>query len=659
MERQHLSQTKNAIAPSQTKSSALAGSSTHPIEELQGAIGNQAVNQLLANQPSIPQKPLFRGLFPEFRSDLMQIKKPIQAKEADSASVSQAQTENKTGLPDNLKVGIENLCGIAMDDVRVHYNCSKPAELQALAYTQGTDIHVAPGQEEHLPHEAWHVVQQMQGRVRPTIQALGVGINDDRELETEADVMGAKAIHLPQNAYQPMVSQPSIPIVPVNSDAIQRIYVDSGTNEEYDTDNMSNNKIHGLALRFDQLHNAEVPVQEQDATGGGEVSPDKLPGIFSAPNQMQPSGVTVLQAKWKDDKTLMNNAHEMEHNVGVPPGSVAVGSEAEQTLNSTTDTFLVAPAATLGQQIRNHLSVRVMLEDKHIVGESRHGADTWNNATAPWSYLPKMREKYKTFGKPTENSIALADQPIEDELGGKTRSVTGDLALEGQNEYAISALSIVQQFLKGYDQIYNLTGPDSQKVKNDFYNMLFERMREVYVVLLRYHKIGESLFEKPNKTPTEQEYVNLALQIYVHDGYEEVKKISTSNAQGRVTQLGGWMQRNFWKSIESIQDLINLVIKSAIDIEKFPKMAPLITLNAGRERNRDDWSQRVNQAIMNPETSDIRENEMMRRINVAPSPLLVQVGAAHIPGLRTKGVHGILYDKEQDFVDRTTKKTNL
>jgi hypothetical protein len=99
---------------------------------------------------------------------------------------------NRTGLPDNLKTGVENLSGYSMDDVRVHYNSPKPAQLQALAYTQGTDIHVAPGQEKHLPHEAWHVVQQMQGRVQPTVQLQGVNVNDDEGLEKEADVMGGK-----------------------------------------------------------------------------------------------------------------------------------------------------------------------------------------------------------------------------------------------------------------------------------------------------------------------------------------------------------------------------------------------------------------------------------------------------------------------------------
>jgi hypothetical protein len=102
---------------------------------------------------------------------------------------------NSTGLPDNLKNGIENLSGFAMDDVNVHYNSSRPAQLQALAFAQGTDIHVAPGQEQHLPHEAWHVVQQKQGRVNGTLQMKsGESVNNDGGLEREADIMGNKAL---------------------------------------------------------------------------------------------------------------------------------------------------------------------------------------------------------------------------------------------------------------------------------------------------------------------------------------------------------------------------------------------------------------------------------------------------------------------------------
>ena len=103
------------------------------------------------------------------------------------------QKRNETGMSDNLKAGIEDLSGFAMDDVRVHYYSPEPATVQALAYTQGTDIYVAPGQEQHLPHEAWHVAQQMAGRVEPTTEVSGLPVNDCIELEHEADVMGARA----------------------------------------------------------------------------------------------------------------------------------------------------------------------------------------------------------------------------------------------------------------------------------------------------------------------------------------------------------------------------------------------------------------------------------------------------------------------------------
>ena len=129
----------------------------------------------------------------------MKLPSQIRAKttiENSSVTLQAKETEtiNKTGLPDRLKSGIENLSGYSMDNVRVHYNSNKPSQLQAHAYAQGTDIHIAPRQEKHLPHEAWHVVQQMQGRVKPTMQAQEVAINDDRQLEKDADVMGAKAL---------------------------------------------------------------------------------------------------------------------------------------------------------------------------------------------------------------------------------------------------------------------------------------------------------------------------------------------------------------------------------------------------------------------------------------------------------------------------------
>lgn len=125
----------------------------------------------------------------------MQRRESATAKENQPIAQRQVIKPNNTGLPDQLKTGIESLSGMNMDGVKVHYNSSRPAELNALAYAQGRDIHLASGQEQHLPHEAWHVVQQAQGRVRPTMQMkAGMPVNNDRGLENEADRMGTRAM---------------------------------------------------------------------------------------------------------------------------------------------------------------------------------------------------------------------------------------------------------------------------------------------------------------------------------------------------------------------------------------------------------------------------------------------------------------------------------
>ncbi len=130
---------------------------------------------------------------PEFA--LQRKQQMIDSKQANEAPAVQ-RVENNTGLPDNLKSGMENLSGMSLDHVKVHYNSPKPAAVQAHAYAQGSNIHLASGQEKHLPHELGHVVQQAQGRVKPTTSVNGMAVNDNPGLEAEADVMGAKALRL-------------------------------------------------------------------------------------------------------------------------------------------------------------------------------------------------------------------------------------------------------------------------------------------------------------------------------------------------------------------------------------------------------------------------------------------------------------------------------
>lgn len=127
-------------------------------------------------------------------------RKRVSSAGASGQTISPA---NRTGLPDGLKNGVQALSGFSLDDVRVHFNSQKPAQLNAFAYAKERDIHLAPGQERYLPHEAWHIVQQRQGRVKPTDSIAATPINDNPLLEQEADQMGAKVMKMHTPLEQP------------------------------------------------------------------------------------------------------------------------------------------------------------------------------------------------------------------------------------------------------------------------------------------------------------------------------------------------------------------------------------------------------------------------------------------------------------------------
>jgi len=174
----------------------------------------------------------------------IQRKRPLTKQRMQQQDRSEIQEEhvsrekNQTGLPDTLKVSIESLSGLSLDDVHVYYNSPKPAQLDALAYTQGTEIHVGPQQEKHVPHEAWHVVQQKLGLVQPVLRAQRVGITDDPSLEREADMMGAKALQT-QLSWQPHAVNASVTtmyssVAPVQ--AVKRVRRANGDEEDESDD---------------------------------------------------------------------------------------------------------------------------------------------------------------------------------------------------------------------------------------------------------------------------------------------------------------------------------------------------------------------------------------------------------------------------------------
>lgn len=72
------------------------------------------------------------------------------------------------GSVEQIISSLEERSGVDLSDVEVHRNSPRPAELGALAYAQGDQVYLGPGQDRHLSHELTHVVQQKQGMVHPT-----------------------------------------------------------------------------------------------------------------------------------------------------------------------------------------------------------------------------------------------------------------------------------------------------------------------------------------------------------------------------------------------------------------------------------------------------------------------------------------------------------
>lgn len=121
----------------------------------------------------------------------------------DSQSVGAAlQRHAAPGIPEGVQAKMEKALNTDLSDVTVTPNSSKAVGVGAAAFTQGTDIHVAPGHynpnssggKKLLGHELAHVAQQKAGRVKPTGSVGGLPLNDNPGLENEADRIGSKAI---------------------------------------------------------------------------------------------------------------------------------------------------------------------------------------------------------------------------------------------------------------------------------------------------------------------------------------------------------------------------------------------------------------------------------------------------------------------------------
>ncbi len=172
---------------------------------------------------------------------------PIAQKGPKGIDPKHTSTANQTGLPDGIKHNLENLSGYTMDDVRVHYNSSKPQQYRAHGLTHGTDIYLASNQEKHLAHEAWHVAQQKKGVVSAQ---HNTAFNNDRHLEQEADTKAAQLLSEP-HTIKPYASSL------INSSVSKRVVQRKPVNTDYgsfETETFEANSTKTgleITLRFD------------------------------------------------------------------------------------------------------------------------------------------------------------------------------------------------------------------------------------------------------------------------------------------------------------------------------------------------------------------------------------------------------------------------
>jgi hypothetical protein len=106
-----------------------------------------------------------------------------------------------SALPVQLRRRLETSLNANLGNVRIHEDRSA-VDMEALAYTRGADVYMAPGHfQPHsgtgsrlLAHEMVHVIQQRAARVPAPNYAEGVAVNEDRDLEREADRLGRRAL---------------------------------------------------------------------------------------------------------------------------------------------------------------------------------------------------------------------------------------------------------------------------------------------------------------------------------------------------------------------------------------------------------------------------------------------------------------------------------
>ena len=316
---------------------------------------------------------------------------------------------NNTGLPENVKNNTESISGISLDDVKVNYNSNKPAQLNAHAYAEGSNIHVAPGQEKHIGHEAWHVVQQKQGRVKPTTEVGGIPINDNKSLESEADKMG----------------------------------------QQTSKEDTSKNKVQ-LKEKSKGNSVAQLAIESQEAmTGGLTIAQRKaklaLAGLTDGPKILKKAGIFNEEEAQEAEKSVSDNAAEEaaeEAAVAEQEASNEILQDGEDSVQENEGSEISEPVPSVPEKPKDTPElktpdVQTIIDHTDDKGNINVGEVTINKkkagSTEQTAAMIKSGPEFKEEAKNIQTSLLTIKTAIEDNNINNTKKNLDEMG-EGTNK---------------------------------------------------------------------------------------------------------------------------------------------------------------------------------------------------------------------------------
>jgi hypothetical protein len=340
-------------------------------------------------------------------------------------------------MPEAVQQKMEAAFGSDFSDVRIHEGVAAES-IGAIAYTQGSHIHFAPGAycpmqlrgHQLLGHELAHVVQQRSGRVPIPGGTL---INTDSRLEAEADAMGAKAAagELSPSAHGTATGGVSSQTAPIQ---LQRKFTD----KDIDRAGPNKDKVAGGAINTVDLITYDRPIGKTMKTG-----------FFKADKQAVK--YDEMNEYWVDKDGMMIDVGDAALGTGVEPNdprlanrAVATSRYADLLRNSSGKGTGSVIAAT---EFANHNGQEGSVSEKALGSALKTSAV--NEVTEPAvlanlkgnnarSYMVDDATKKEIIRKGDPSKIVNPSNPNEFEDPNKFYYVSGLSAIEYYHKFDFS-----------------------------------------------------------------------------------------------------------------------------------------------------------------------------------------------------------------------------